>query len=179
MFTFQIPGELRTRILCEPLLVLLITVTRCVHGHGAILLLVSNTDFILNLWLDAFIDSKQKWNSMEIYMIKLLWYLNEKCILEVTAGMFALSNSEQTGHFSQNLKWTSRHWWPLLCHILIHTIGNNINIMPANRSFENVLRFKYLETTVINQNLIEENRRLNSSNACYLSVQNHFPSSAA
>jgi hypothetical protein len=43
----------------------------------------------------------------------------------------------------------------------------------ANRAFENVAHFKYLVTAVIQQNLIEQEikRRLNSSNACYHSVQ--------
>jgi hypothetical protein len=44
----------------------------------------------------------------------------------------------------------------------------------ANRSFENVSQFKYMRTTVTNQNLIQEEikRRLSSDNACYHSVQN-------
>jgi hypothetical protein len=43
----------------------------------------------------------------------------------------------------------------------------------ANRSFENVSQFKYLVTTLTNQNFIQEEikRRLNSGNACYHSVQ--------
>jgi hypothetical protein len=44
----------------------------------------------------------------------------------------------------------------------------------ANRSFENMSHFSYLDITVRNQNLIQEEirRRLNSGNACYHSVQN-------
>jgi hypothetical protein len=46
--------------------------------------------------------------------------------------------------------------------------------MIANRSFENVEQFRYLGTTVTNQNLVQEEikRRLNSGNACYHSVEN-------
>jgi hypothetical protein len=53
-------------------------------------------------------------------------------------------------------------------------VGRNQDIKIANRSFENVLQFKYLGTTVTNENLIQEQikRRLNSRNACYHLVQN-------
>jgi hypothetical protein len=59
----------------------------------------------------------------------------------------------------------------LSCH---QNIGQNRDVKIANRSFENVSQFKYLGTTVTNQNLIQEEikRRLNSGNACYHSVQN-------
>jgi hypothetical protein len=52
--------------------------------------------------------------------------------------------------------------------------GQNRDIKIANRSFENVSQFKYLGATVPNQNLIQQeiNRKLNSSNTCYHSVQN-------
>jgi hypothetical protein len=47
-------------------------------------------------------------------------------------------------------------------------VGQNWEIKVGNRSFENVSQFKYLGTTVKNQNLIQEKikGRLNSGNAC-------------
>jgi hypothetical protein len=52
--------------------------------------------------------------------------------------------------------------------------GQNHGINTANKPSENVAQFKYLGTTVTNQNLIQEEikRRLNSGSACYHSVQN-------
>jgi hypothetical protein len=52
-------------------------------------------------------------------------------------------------------------------------VDQNRDIKIANRSFENVSQFRYLGTTVTNQNLIQGDikRRLNSGNACYHSVQ--------
>jgi hypothetical protein len=52
--------------------------------------------------------------------------------------------------------------------------GQNHGRKIADRSFANVAQFRYLGTTVTNQNLIQEEitRRLNSGNVCYRSVQN-------
>jgi hypothetical protein len=47
--------------------------------------------------------------------------------------------------------------------------GQNHDIKIGNRCFENVEEFRYLGTTITNQNLIQEEikRRMNSDNACY------------
>ena len=52
--------------------------------------------------------------------------------------------------------------------------GRSHNIKNGNKSFEKMGQFKYLETTLNNQNNIQEEikSRLNSGNACYHSVQN-------
>jgi hypothetical protein len=52
--------------------------------------------------------------------------------------------------------------------------GQTHDMEAANGTFENVARFRYLETTVTNQNLIHEEikRRSNSGSSCYNSVQN-------
>jgi hypothetical protein len=55
----------------------------------------------------------------------------------------------------------------------IQKIGQKHSIKRANRSFENVRMLKHLETTITDENCIHEkiSSRLNSRNACYLSVQ--------
>jgi hypothetical protein len=52
--------------------------------------------------------------------------------------------------------------------------GQNQNIRIANELFENATKFKYLGTTLTNQNDIHDEikSRLISGNACYYSVQN-------
>jgi hypothetical protein len=57
----------------------------------------------------------------------------------------------------------------LSCH---QNAGQSQDIKLAISSFENVAQFRYLGTTITNQNLIQEEikRSLNSGNACYHSV---------
>jgi hypothetical protein len=52
-------------------------------------------------------------------------------------------------------------------------LGQKHNIKIANRSFEGVAKFKYLRTTLTDQNRMHEEikSRINSRKACYRSVQ--------
>jgi hypothetical protein len=52
-------------------------------------------------------------------------------------------------------------------------IGKKQSIKVVNRSFEDVVRFKYLGTTLTDQNCMHKKikSRLNLGNACYHSVQ--------
>jgi len=57
--------------------------------------------------------------------------------------------------------------------------GRTHSMKTDNSSFERVDEFKYLGTTITNQNSIQEEikSRLKSGNACYHSVQNVLSSS--
>jgi hypothetical protein len=72
---------------------------------------------------------------------------------------------------------TEKSKYMLLSHH--QNAGQNHYIKIGNRCFENVAQFRYLGTTITNQNLIQEEstRRLNSDNACYHCVQGSRDSS--
>jgi hypothetical protein len=86
---------------------------------------------------------------------------NKETLLEASRYVGLEINAEETKYMIM-----SRH----------PNLGQNRNIRIVNESFENVAKFKYSGTTLINQNEIHDEikGRLNSGNACYHSVQNLF-----
>jgi hypothetical protein len=84
---------------------------------------------------------------------------NSETLLEASRDIGLEINAEKTKYMIM-----SRH----------QNSGQNQNIRIANESFENVEKFKYLETMLPNKDDIHDKikSRLNSENACYHSVQN-------
>jgi sorting nexin-29 len=84
---------------------------------------------------------------------------NTETLLETSRDVCLEINAEKTKYMIM-----SRH----------PNSGQNQNIKRANESFENVSKFRYLGTILINQNDIHDEikSRLNSGNACHYSVQN-------
>ena len=84
------------------------------------------------------------------------------------------------------LIWVSRSKLPLPSKVLITTLihslkrdqnaGRSYSMKIDNSSIERVEEFKYLGTTLTNQNSIQEEikSRLKLGNACYYSVQNFY-----
>jgi hypothetical protein len=84
---------------------------------------------------------------------------NTETLLEASRDIGLEINAEKTKYMTMS------------CHL---NSGQNQNIRIANESFENVAKFKCLGMALTNQNDIHDEikSRLNSGNACYLSVQN-------
>jgi hypothetical protein len=80
--------------------------------------------------------------------------------LEINAILLLLVYAGDVNLLGENM---SRH----------QNAGQNHNLMTTNKSFENVAEFKYLGTTITNQNSVQEEitSRLNSENASYTSVR--------
>jgi hypothetical protein len=91
--------------------------------------------------------------------------------------LFCVVNNEQLNHWHNFTSARREYKSPAVCRNSVITGKRKQNIRTANESFENVPKFKYLETTLTNQNVIhvEIKSTLNSRNACYYSVQSVLP----
>jgi hypothetical protein len=88
---------------------------------------------------------------------------NMETVTDISKEVGPEVNTEETKHML------------LSCH---QNGGQNHNIKIANKSSENVARYKYLGTAITKQNFIQEEikSRLNLGIACYHSLQNLLPS---
>jgi hypothetical protein len=123
---------------------------------------------LFNFALEYDIRKFQKLNGT----LALLAYVDDVHLLAITTtnkGRETLMDASKGDDLEINVEKTK---YMLLSRN--QNVGRNRDIEIGNRSFENVSQFKYLGTTVTNQNLIQEEikRKLSSGNACYNSVQN-------
>jgi hypothetical protein len=97
-----------------------------------------------------------------IYWVKIfISYRNTEFLLKASKEVSLEVNAEKTKYI-----FTSHYQYA----------GYNHNLMTANKLSENMVKFKYLGTTVTYQNCIhkEIRSRLNTVNVCYHFVQNLF-----